>query len=428
MVSRVVGLVAFCLLTPSLGIRKKAKAAVEANSSEVASRIDCGDYGGINASGTNWGAPIELICRFWPGRFPLQDVGRARELIQKAVGPGGAWDQIKAIRESHNGKPFCWRNETTRPRASRPCDMESFGKCYGGCPWGFKPARLTGRFLPVCTSVCGATTHPVTCGFGCATTRMNCLRTLLSQVGEVAAGVGLVIEMITGDDRLSRLADAVIRFSEFLLGVLPELISAVRGGIDIIRNNERGVMVLILLFQYVRELAPSLGETFNSIREAFSSLVDVFRGIMGEDADTGLISPGRIIRGILDGNGERILDMSVRLTKAFSFGRCSIHLDDVAFTVEEVGDERWDGPYRQSGTKGGKPVYTMKIDTSRRLEFSKSAKRWTFVKRNRWGWKTYVYRSSETPCDYPIGGWSAMGGAKSPMPEIVSVKPRKAGC
>merc|ERR1712194_148838 len=224
------------------------------------------------------------------------------------------------------------------------------------------------------------------------------------------------------------LADAVIRFSEFLLGVLPELISAVSGGIDIIRNNERGVMVLILLFQYVRELAPSLGETFNSIREAFSTLVETFRGIMGEDADTGLLSPGRIIRGILDGNGERILDMSVRLTKAFSFGRCSVHMDDVAFTVEEVGDERWDGPYRQNGEKNNRPRYTMKIDTSRTLEFSASAQRWTFVKRNRFGWKTYVYRSSQTLCDYPVGGWSAMGGAASPMPEIISVQPRKAGC
>jgi len=426
MVSRVVGFVALCLLTPSVGIRK-SRGGVGTNSSEVASNPDCRQLGNVEAGGQRFGEGLELVCRLWPGRFPVSDVNRARELVQKAVGPGGAWEQIKAIRENHNGKPFCWRNETTRVRSGRPCEMESGGVCYGDCPWGFKPARLIGRFMPVCTSVCGATTHPVTCGFGCATSRMDCLRALLTQVGEVARAVGQVIEIITGDDRLARLADAVISFSEFLLGVLPDLYDAVSGGIDIIRENEKGVMVIVLLFQYVREVAPEIGETVGSIREAFNELVGILADLMQEKSETGQISVGRVIRGILD-NGEDLLDMSVRLTKAFSFGRCSVHMSDVKFTVEEVGDERWDGPYRQNGEKNNRPRYVMKIDSSRRLEFSTSAQSWTFVKRNRWGWKTYVYRSSQTPCDYPLGGWAAMGGAASPMPEVVSVQPRKAGC
>jgi len=426
MVSRVVGLVAFCLLAPSAGIRK-SRGGVGTNSTEVASNVDCRQLNNVDAGGQNWGEGLELVCRLFPGRFPVSDINRARELFTKATEPGGTWDQIKAITENHNGKPFCWRNETTRVRAGRPCEMESGGVCYGACPWGFKPARLIGRFMPMCTSVCGATTHPVTCGFGCATTRMNCVRTLLSQVGEVAKAVGAVIEIITGDDRLANLADAVIKFSEFLLGVLPDMIDAVKGGIDILRDNEQGVMVLVLLFQYVKEKAPEIGESVNSIKEAFNELVGVISELMEEREETGSISVGKVIRSILE-NGEDLLDMSVRLTKAFSFGRCSVHMDDVKFTVEEVGDERWDGPYRQNGEKNNRPRYTMKIDTSRTLEFSTSAQRWTFVKRNRFGWKTYVYRSSQTLCDYPVGGWSAMGGAASPMPEIISVQPRKAGC
>merc|ERR1719221_2424749 len=186
-------------------------------------------------------------------------------------------------------------------------------------------------------------------------------------------------------------------------------------------------MVLVMLFQYAKEKAPEIGETVGSIKEAFTELVSVISDIMNEKYEKGEISVGKIIRSILD-KGEGLLDMSVRLTKAFSFGRCSIHMDDVKFTVEEVGDERWDGPYRQNGSKNGRPRYVMKIDESRSLEYSTSAKRWTFVKRNRWGWKTYVYRSSETPGDYPLTGWSALGDATSPMPHVVPVQPRKAGC
>jgi hypothetical protein len=255
---------------------------------------------------------------------------------------------------------------------------------------------------------------------------MNCAKTLFSQVGEVAKGVGKIVEYVSGDDRLVRLADAVIKFSEFLLGVLPSLIDAVNGGIDIIKENEKGAMLLILLFEYVKEIAPEIGENVNSIIEAFRELTDLIQDLLKEKAEKGEITVGTIIREILE-HGDSLLDYSVRITKAFSFGRCSVYLDDVAFTVEDVGDDLFSGPYKQSGEKNGHPMYVIKMDNSRTLEFSTSAQRWTFVKRNRFNRKTYVYRSSQTPFDYPLNGWAALDDAEPPMPEIVPVRPQLTG-
>jgi len=425
--ARVVGLVGLCLLAPSLGLRK-SRARVESNStSEVVSarEVDCDALTDIVVNGRDFTEAARTICNLWPasaGEFPVNDVNRIRELIKKAMGPGGTWELIKEIRENHNGKPFCWRNESLRTVVSSDCEMESNDVCYGKCPFGFKRATLSGRFRPVCSSVCGATEFPVSCGFGCSSTRFQCAKTLLNQVGTVAQGVGNIVEFVSGDDRIVRVVDGVLTFSEFLIGVLPSLIDAVKQGIDIVRDSESGAMALILLFEYVKEIAPEIGETVNSIKEAFEELADIIASLAQEKINTGSISIISIVREILE-HGDRILDYSVKFTKAFSFGRCAVSTRDVAFTVEEVGEEAFSGPYVQRGMKNGHPFYHQQMRSDRAVEYRAA---WSMT-RVGYLYNSVYYMSSELSDDYPLEGWSARSSVDWPAPEVVEVRPRLAG-
>lgn len=427
MTSRVVYLFAVSLLTPSAGIRKtRSNSTLEVSKVSTA---DCSKLTGIIIDGKDWSPQMQLVCRIWPdsmGEFPVHDVNRAKELVEKALRPGGTWEQIKEIRENHNGKPFCWRNETLRlTQSGGECEMESNGMCYGACPYGYKPGRLAGSFRPVCSSVCGATYFPVSCGFGCSTTARSCASTLLTQVATVASGVGSVYSIVTGDDRIVRVVDAVLTFSEFILGVLPDVIDAVKQGIDIIRDNESGAMVLILLLKYIQEVAPEIGETLESIREAFEQLAEVIGSLAQERLLTGAISVGSIIREILD-HGDSILDYAVRITRAFSFARCSPATSNVAFTVEDVGDDGFSGPYVQEGNFNGHPKYSLQMDTARAVQWV-SQQGWTFV-HGGYIYDTWHYKSLSRDYDYPLTGWTPFyDNVPPPAPDVVSVRARLTG-
>jgi len=427
--ARVVGLVGLCLLAPSWGIRK-SRARVESNSTlaVVSARdADCSALTDIVVDGRDFTQAAQIICNLCPasaGEFPVNDVNRVRELIRKAMGPGGTWELIKDIRENHNGKPFCWRNESLRTVVSSNCEMESNDVCYGNCAYGFKPASLTGRFRPVCSSVCGATDFPVSCGFGCSSTRFQCARTLLNQVSTVAQGVGRVVEFVSGDDRIVRVIDGVLTFSEFLIGVLPSLIDAVKQGIDIVKDNESGAMALILLFKYIQEVAPEIGETVESIKEAFEELAEIIGSLVQERINTGSISVGSVVREILE-NGDRILDYSVKLTKAFSFAKCAVNTRNVAFTVEEVGEEAFSGPYVQTGMKNSHPYYHQQLNTGVAVEYRSDGWAMSTVG---YLYNSVRYQSSEAGYDYPLGGWSGSSSSvETPAPEVVEVRPRLTG-
>jgi hypothetical protein len=426
--ARLVGLVGLCFLAPSLGIRKR-KGVVESNSTleVVSGQADCDALEGIVVNGKDFTDAAQIICKLWPagaGEFPVNDVNRVRELVKKAMGPGGTWDLIKEIRENHNGKPFCWRNETLRNVVSNNCEMESNGVCYGKCAYGFKPASLTGRFRPVCSSVCGATDFPVSCGFGCSSTRLSCATTLFNQVSSVAQGVGRVVEFVSGDDRIVKVIDGVLTFSEFLIGVLPSLIDAVKKGIDIVTDAESGAMALILLFKYIQEIAPEIGETVQSIKEAFEELADIIGSLAQERINTGSISVSSVVREILE-HGDRILDYTVKLTKAFSFGRCAVATRDVAFTVEEVGEEAFSGPYIQQGTKNGHPYYHQQLNTGVAVEYRSAG--WAMSQVG-YLYNSVRYQSSETGFDYPVEGWYASSNSvERPTPDVVEVRERQAG-
>jgi len=417
MPSKLSCLVGLALLTPLAAIRKRSSKA------NVTASNDCSSLSDIVIGGRDFGRALEAVCSSWPeglGEFPLNDIERSRELIEKAMGPGGAWDQIGEIRENRGNRGFCWRNETLRlPGVPGQCEMTSRGTCYGKCPVGYRPGLLAGIFSPACTTGCSASTHTVSCGFGCATSSRECARSILEQAFAVASGVGSVYSFLTGDERIAQVVDAVINLAEFFLAAFPPIAQAIKGAIDILQNNEEGAMIAVILYQYLVEVAPEVGEPAEAIRDAIREFSQIIANLAQERQDKGEVTVGRIIREILD-HGERYLDLAVRVTKAFSYAKCAIS-DDVAFTIENVGDDRLMGPWIQRGTINERPKYILKGDRSTIIE-------WTYQPAGRWvmfsdGWlggitRRYLYEARVDTADYPMEGWTILQGSE-PTPEFV---------
>jgi len=405
-------LVGLALIAPSSAIRKGQRKHT------VANNVDCSSLAGLVVDGKNFGLTIEELCKSWParfGEFPVNDINRARELLGKVMNPGGAWDQIKQIRADKEDRGFCWRNTTVRAES-------------GDCPLGYRRVGLTGNFIRSCNTGCMWSTHPISCGFGCATTRDQCNKAVIDQSFVVAQGVASVYGFVTGDDRIGRAVAAIIKLAEFMLETMPPIVDAINGAIDIFKNNEHGAYVAVIFFQYLQETAPDVRVPAEAIRDAIKEFGDVIKALADEKKETGKIDPRSVIDEILS-HGESMLDWAVKATKVFTHPTCAI-TDNVAFTVEVAGDDRLLGPWIQRGEIEGHPRYTLLGDRNTNLEWSTAngLNRWALFSDNWSGFigRRFLYESVTRSLDYPMGGWKKLQGV-DPAPEFVPVEKRLHG-
>lgn len=404
----VLAALAFC--APSIALRRHS------NQSQAAAD-DCGGLAGVVVKGKNFGQTLETLCHSWPsaqlGKFPVSDVGRAGELLGKAVNEGGALDQIKQIRASGDDRGFCWRQATQRNES-------------GECPLGYKAIGLTGRFTRTCKTACMWSSYPVSCGMGCATGRGTCSSVIADQALVVAQGVANFIGTVLGDDRVTELLSAVVSLAEFLLATLPQIVDAVRGAMDILDKNEQGIMVVSVLFEYLKEAVPELLESAVGIKNAIQELGATIARLATEKVETGVVTPRKIIREILD-SGDAMLDYAVIVTKAFTHPKCS-YTDNTAFTLEVVGDDRLLGPWVPRGEVRNRPRYTALGDRSTNLEWASHRRRgkWVMFSDGRTGkfGRRYLYESHAETHDYPLTGWTTTRHGNNPVPEFVPVRPR----
>lgn len=381
----------------------------------VVASVDCGSLADLVVDGIEFGVTLERVCQFWPkslGEFPVSDVNTAGDLLNRVVEPGGVWDQIQQIRDDHEDRGFCWRNNTVRAEST------------GECPLGYAPSGLTANFERNCKTGCMWSTHPLSCGFGCATERDQCSSAIVDQVFIVAQGVASVYGFVVGDDRIGRAVAAIIELAEFLLVTLPPISDAVQGALDII-NGGHGAMVAVILFQYLQETAPDVREPAEAIRDAIQYFGDIIARLSEEQVEKGTISVGSIIREILD-HGEEMLDYATRAVQVFTHPTCSI-TDNVAFTMEVAGDDRLLGPWIARGEIEGKPRYTLLGDRRTNLEWSTAngLSRWVMFSDTWTGYigRRFLYQSSVPSADYPMSGWSTLQG-EEPLPEFVPVRER----
>jgi len=291
---------------------------------------------------------------------------------------------------------------------------------------GYTAAGLTGLFDRTCNTGCMWSTHPLSCGFGCATDRDQCASAIVDQSFVVAQGVSSVYGYVSGDVLIGRAVSAIITLAEFLLETLPQIVDVIQGAIDILRYDEDGAMVAVILFQYLQETAGDVREPAEAIRDAIQQFGAILAQLTKEKQETGSIKPRSIIRIILD-EGPTMLDFAVKATKVFTNPTCAI-TDNVAFTIETAGDDRLLGPWVQRGEIEGHPRYTLLGDRKTNLEWSNAngLSRWVMFSDGRTGYigRRFLYDSQVRSIDYPLSGWRKLPDGSNPMPEFVPVKER----
>lgn len=409
MPSRIV--VGLALCTPLSALRAGYRKQGGANA-------DCASLRDLVVDGQDFGRTLELLCQNWPpsmGEFPVDDIGRARELLDKVMREGGAWDRIKQIRREKEDQGFCWRNTTLRAVAGNDC------------PLGYTPTGLTGSFTRGCYTGCMWSTHPVSCGFGCGTTRDQCNSAIIDQSFIVAQAVATATGFVVGDERIGKAMSAVIKLADFMLETMPPIIDAIQGAIDLFGQGH-GAYVAVILFQYLKDTAPDVREPAEAIRDAIKEFGDFIAKLAEEKQEKGEINWRTLVDEILE-HGDTMLEFAEKATKVFTNPTCAI-TDNVAFTIETAGDDRLLGPWIQRGEVEGHPRYTLLGDRNTNLEWSNAngLSRWVMFSDNQFGYvgRRFLYDSSVRTQDFPMAGWRKLQGVE-PLPTFVPVQKRVEG-
>lgn len=321
--------------------------------------------------------------------------------------------------------------------ASSPsgCQMVHSGVCYGNCPKGFRPTFLLGWFRPVCTSVCAATNHPVTCGVGCANSKTACLKVIMNQVKEVAIAAAKVAAFFstgTTGTVIVQVVEQVVKIAEFGFNVLSKVLQIAEVAYETFSREEAQLSTLVAIYEIVKTTIGEVQEDIVAFLGVVQTSIPLLTGLI--DAQFGWIDIDlEWIATTLMQYGGSILEGAFKVVRAFAYGKCEIADDVVAFTVEDVGDERLVGPWTQDGSRNGKPRYRCLVEAHRPLtviEWDSRAKTWgiwykdTTYGRGWWfgwvgfGWRE-LYDSSSQSASFPTTGWRRLEGSL-PLPYMVS--------
>lgn len=319
--------------------------------------------------------------------------------------------------------------------SSRPsgCEMVHAGTCYGDCPAGYRPTFLTGWFRPTCTSVCAATHHPVTCGVGCASSRLACLSVILSQVKEVVIAASQVAAFFVGGPWGSALVATVkqvIKIGEFAFNVLSVVLEVAQRAFEMFTREEAEMATLVAVYEMVKSSIESNSGLIDTFHKIISTTVPTFLGLIDAQFGWADINLQWIAHSVMD-SGADILRRIFTVAGAFASGKCEIASGEVAFVVEDVGDERIIGPWTHQGNNGGKKRYRSLIDRDKvMMEWDSRGKSWsiwykdTSFGRGWWfgwagmGWRE-LYETSSSTSNFPKHGWRRREG-RLPLPYVVS--------
>lgn len=324
--------------------------------------------------------------------------------------------------------------------ASRPsgCAMVQDGICYGDCPYGYRPTFLTGWFRPVCTSVCGATNHPVACGVGCAVSMSACASVILSQVREVAIAASKVAAFLTTGTAgllLAQTVEQVARLAEFAFNILSKVLQAANTAYTMFRREQAEMATLVAIYQVIQEAAIGIGQDWAVFQPLIRDSASLFLQLIDANFGWASIDLGWI-SGVVMQNGLSAITGAFEVARTFAYGKCEVADDVVAFSVEPLsptsyGDDRLIGPWSQDGSVNGKPRYRNMLNRDNvMLEWSSRDRSWsvwvrdTTFGRGWWfgwaglGWRELYEARTDTPT-FPTTGWLKLEGSL-PLPLLVS--------
>jgi len=404
--------------------RKTNSTEVSKVGQDQASAFSCELLTNINAGNKSFQELTKWICSAWPasfGPFPVKTTQDLVNLLELAFGQDGVWSDMKQILNQRRSRRFCWRNDTLRDiiptESNMPCKMEVNGTCYGECPRGYKPGSLLGLFRPVCTTICADSFHDIPCGFGCSTSRLGCLQTIVDQIGTVAKEITRAAGFITGNVAVAALADKVITIVEFMVEVLPKILIAIKNVYKYVNKGMKELAFFMLLFQFVSEFYPYGYNDQNmwKLRENLEPVMKYVLEIVSGDLNN--IIDLSVIRNTIVEHGDAILDSIKIITKAFEYPKCGEMARATMFTIEEAGEEETVGSWVKFYEANKRPRYVLSTNNSKYImEYSKK-KEWRLQGPTNWvGMRKTLYKNPVENSDYPLAGWVAQDGTL-PVPE-----------
>jgi len=221
-------------------------------------------------------------------------------------------------------------NDTEKVKASGDCDAVYDGKCYGACPSSFQPSLLSKYFAPVCTSVCSDDrSHPVGCGFGCATSVRNCFDTIMAQVSGVVDTVGKSVAYATGTVAVYEVVSSLLQITEFIVTSLWPLMQI---GKDIwaLWGEAESVSAFVTVFlAYVMEKAEENGQSIDTLIARFEEVMGFWaalasEGITFETAPLEWLTRTLEEFGMETGDAGSEVDSAWGLIEAFTYPVCDV--------------------------------------------------------------------------------------------------------
>eukprot|EP00929_Paragymnodinium_shiwhaense_P110174 TRINITY_DN76947_c0_g1_i1.p1 TRINITY_DN76947_c0_g1~~TRINITY_DN76947_c0_g1_i1.p1 ORF type:complete len:555 (+),score=38.27 TRINITY_DN76947_c0_g1_i1:192-1856(+) len=159
------------------------------------------------------------------------------------------------------------------------CDLLSEGKCYGRCPEGFVLPMIGGNMRKTCSGTCFLSSHPYSCGFGCAESAAACSGTIRQQISESLRSAAEVALVVTGNVHWVIVVEAIMSLSDFLFDVMVKLIRIVKQTASTFYEDARRVGFLVAFLEFVQqhrgdELRNEMLEAYSNAASLLSSLIE----------------------------------------------------------------------------------------------------------------------------------------------------------
>lgn len=408
----------------------KGRVAFETNETEGANCAALGSIGTVG--GENFADLGTLVCKNWPpslGTFPFTSATSVIKFLQLAFGKGGLWEDMKKIWGDRRNARFCWRNQTLRdvapPGSSYKCRFTAKSTCYGKCPRGYRKGFLKGLFKPICVSACADTFHTVSCGFGCANTRLNCARTVFDQIASIVKEVTTLISL-AGQVALAETINSVIAVVEFALNVLPQMVRALKNAHKYVSKGHKHAALFILLYQLVAKIYPD-GTKNPEVKKAKWDMKTILQYILDLcDGDiTNLFSwvtakkiVVRQLKKVLV-NKLKNLPMIKRIVKAFTYKTCGEMQRNSVLTLEGGGYDDANGQWVKYYDHNKRASYARQNSKQFQLEYSIKNKAWRIKRKQTIGSDKILYAAYQDTSDFPTDGWVAVDGPQ-PVPTFIS--------
>lgn len=193
--------------------------------------------------------------------------------------------------------------------------------CYGTCPSDAVPTWVLGNIKPVCSSDCRKMNLTYGCGFGCASSMIQCVSTVSDQIGEIVRTVGDTAGFVSGQDQISVVTNALVSTAEFAVTGLTTLVGDAVTAWTHFEQEKQSVGLITALLAAVKEVKadiPDYQVAANKFVKMSRDLISVLHGWHGFKWQSSL---NQVIQLFLK-NGAGILLGAYQLFEAFAWPKC----------------------------------------------------------------------------------------------------------